>query len=214
MRLKYLLSLATLWCVLSLPAHANGLAALEAFLRETNSARADFTQIVTSPLRAGEAKPRQKTSQGRFVFQRPDRFRFDYLKPFEQVIVADGQQLWLHDVDLNQVTVRPQKDALGSTPAAIIASSADLSALRKTFDLSAAAPADGLQWVEAVPRQRDGQLRRVRLGFSGTQLAALEIEDGLGQQSALRFHQWQSSPALRGDEFRFEPPPGADVIRP
>lgn len=200
-------------CWAALPAWADGLKALEAFLHESGSARAEFTQVVTSPARANEATPRQRTSHGRFVFQRPDRFRFDYLKPFEQSIVADGRQLWLHDVDLNQVTVRAQKDALGSTPAAIIASAPDLAALREAFELRSAPERDGLQWVEATPKQRDGQLRQVRLGFSGTQLAALDIEDGLGQRSALRFTNWQRNPALRGDELRFDPPAGADVIR-
>lgn len=212
MRIASLLTAVTL-CLAVLPARADGLDALERFLREAGSARAGFTQTVTSPARANEATPRQRSSNGRFVFQRPDRFRFDYLKPFEQVIVADGRQLWLYDVDLNQVTVRAQKDALGSTPAAIIASAPDLAALRAAFELRAAPDADGLQWAEATPRQRDGQLRKVRLGFSGTQLAVLDIEDGLGQRSVLRFNNWQNNPALKGDEFRFDPPAGADVIR-
>ena len=212
MNIRSLLAAAAL-CWAALPVHADGLKALEAFLREASSARADFTQVVTSPARANEATPRQRTSNGRFVFQRPDRFRFDYLKPFEQTIVADGRQLWLHDVDLNQVTVRAQKDALGSTPAAIIASAPDLAALRTSFELRAATDADGLQWAEATPKQRDGQLRKVRLGFAGTQISVLDIEDGLGQRSVLRFSQWQNNPALKGGEFRFEPPAGADVIR-
>lgn len=212
MRIRTLFAVAALcWAVL--PARADGLKALEAFLREAGSARAEFTQVVTSPVRAGEATARKRTSNGRFVFQRPDRFRFDYLRPFEQVIVADGRQLWLHDVDLNQVTVRAQKDVLGSTPAAIIASAPDLAALRANFDLRAAPGQDGLQWAEAVPKLRDGQLRKVRLGFAGTQLSVLDIEDGLGQRSVLRFANWQANPGLRSDEFRFEPPSGADVIR-
>ncbi|MBL0917627.1 MAG: outer membrane lipoprotein chaperone LolA [Hydrogenophaga sp.] len=213
MRIRTLLALAALCWAVVLPAQADGLKALEAFLREAGSARAEFTQVVTSPTRAGEAAPRKRTSNGRFVFQRPDRFRFDYLKPFEQVIVADGRQLWLHDVDLNQVTVRAQKDALGSTPAAIIASAPDLGALRASFDLRGAPEQDGLQWAEATPKQRDGQLRKVRLGFAGTQLSVLDIEDGLGQRSVLRFTNWQNNPALRAEEFRFDPPAGADVIR-
>lgn len=213
MTIRSLLAAASL-CWAALPAQADGLKALEAFLREAGSARAEFTQVVTSPARANEATPRKRTSNGRFVFQRPERFRFDYLKPFEQVIVADGRQLWLHDVDLNQVTVRAQKDALGSTPAAIIASTPDLAALRNAFELRAAPEAEGLQWAEAVPKQRDGQLRKVRLGFAaGNQLAVLDIEDGLGQRSVLRFANWQSNPALPADAFRFEPPKGADVIR-
>ena len=198
---------------LAWPAHADGLQALDTFLREVGSARADFTQVVTSPKKAGEAAPRQRTSSGRFEFLRPDRFRFVYAKPFEQTIVADGQRLWLHDVDLNQVTVRAQKDALGSTPAALIASGGDLSSLRSAFDFKSLPDKDGLQWVEAVPKARDGQLQRVRVGLRDKQLAVLDIEDGLGQRSELTFKGWQANPGLATGDFRFEPPAGADVIR-
>ena len=213
MKTRILLLAAALWLA-AFPSHADGLKALEAFIRDVGSARAEFRQVVTSPKRAEEARPRERTSTGRFAFQRPDRFRFDYLKPFEQVIVADGQQLWLHDVDLNQVTVRSQKDALGSTPAALIASGADMGAIRAAFELRPAPDSEGLQWVEAVPRQREGQVQRVRLGFAGAQLSVLDIEDSLGQRSVLRFSAWQSNPALEGATFRFVPPAGADVIRP
>lgn len=213
MKTRFILTAALLWLA-AFPSHADGLKALEAFIRDVGSARAEFRQVVTSPKRAEEARPRERTSTGRFAFQRPDRFRFDYLKPFEQVIVADGQQLWLHDVDLNQVTVRSQKDALGSTPAALIASGADMGALRSAFDLRAMPESDGLQWVEAVPRQREGQVKRVQLGFAGAQLSVLDIEDSLGQRSVLRFSGWQSNPALDAAAFRFVPPAGADVIRP
>ena len=195
-------------------AQADGLQALDTFLREVGSARASFTQVVTSPTRAGEAKPRSKTSSGRFEFLRPDRFRFEYTKPFPQTIVADGQTLWLFDVDLNQVTARRQKDALGSTPAAIIASAGQIDALKGAFELKSAPEQDGLQWVEATPRAKEGQLRSVRIGLRDKELAVLDIEDGLGQRSVLRFSQWQANPGLKAGDFRFDPPAGADVIRP
>lgn len=214
MNIRTLLSAAAVSLLsLAWPAHADGLQALDTFLREVGSARADFTQVVTSPKKSGESAPRQRTSSGRFEFLRPDRFRFVYAKPFEQTIVADGQRLWLHDVDLNQVTVRAQKDALGSTPAALIASGGDLSSLRSAFDFKALPDKDGLQWVEAVPKARDGQLQRVRVGLRAKQLAALDIEDGLGQRSELTFKGWQANPGLATGDFRFEPPAGADVIR-
>lgn len=214
MNIRTLLTAATVSLLsLAWPAHADGLQALDTFLREVGSARADFTQVVTSPKKSGEAAPRQRTSSGRFEFLRPDRFRFVYAKPFEQTIVADGQRLWLHDVDLNQVTVRTQKDALGSTPAALIASGGDLSSLRSAFDFKALPDKDGLQWVEAVPKARDGQLQRVRVGLRARQLAVLDIEDGLGQRSELTFKGWQANPGLATGDFRFEPPAGADVIR-
>ncbi|MCD6665877.1 MAG: outer membrane lipoprotein chaperone LolA [Hydrogenophaga sp.] len=195
-------------------AYADGLQDLERFLREVTGGSASFTQVVTSPKREGDTRARTKTSSGRFDFQRPNRFRFDYTRPFEQTIVADGQTLWLHDVDLNQVTARKQQDVLGSTPAALIAAGTDLKSLQGVFELAAQPDRDGLSWVEARPREKDGQLQRVRVGFRAGQLAVLEIADSLGQQSVLTFTQWQAGTALPAERFRFSPPAGADVIRP
>lgn len=204
-------------CVLSvgLPAaaQADGLEALENFLRTARTGRADFTQVVTAPAREGQA-PRARQSSGSFEFQRPQRFRFTYRKPFAQTIVADGQTLWLHDPDLNQVTVRRQAQALGTTPAALIAAAPDLAALRQEFELSPAPDRDGLQWVQAMPRVRDGALRSMRVGFRGAELAALEIQDSLGQVSVLRFSRLETNVALPPETFQFKPPPGADVLRP
>ncbi len=194
-------------------APADGLEALENFLRTTRSGRADFTQVVTAPAREGQA-PRIRQSTGSFEFQRPHRFRFTYRKPFVQTLVADGQTLWLHDPDLNQVTARRQAQALGTTPAAVIAAAPDLAALRQEFELSAALDRDGLQWVQATPRIRDGALRGMRVGFRGGELAALEIQDSLGQVSVLRFGRMEINPALPAETFQFRPPPGADVLRP
>ena len=194
-------------------ASADGLKSLESFMQGTQAARAEFTQVVTTPGKDGQPA-RQKTSSGSFAFQRPGRFRFDYRKPFEQTIVADGETLWLYDVDLNQVTARKQQDVLGSTPAALIAAGTDLRALSEVFELKAAPAADGLEWLEARPRNKDGQLQSVRVGFRAGQLAALEIADSLGQRSVLTFNQWQDNAPLKAERFRFQPPAGADVIRP
>lgn len=219
-----------LWCVAftaaaASNAQADGLAALESFLRNTQHGQARFTQTVTSPVRDGETTARSKTSSGTFEFQRPNRFRFDYLRPFPQTIVADGETLWLYDPDLNQVTSRKQADALGNTPAALIASSADLRQLRQVFDLAnaSAPPAAGaaagwpldVLWVEARPRQRDGQLQSVRVGLQGGQLAALDILDSFGQRSLLRFEPVAGTQdtAPVAERFRFTAPPGADVLR-
>lgn len=189
---------------------------LEAFVKTAKSGRADFTQTVTSPPKEGQAA-RVKTSSGTFEFSRPNRFKFLYTKPFEQSIVADGQTLWLHDVDLNQVTARQQAAVLGSTPAALIAAAPDLKALQADFNLQSQAPAandtDGLQWVVATPKARDGQLQTVRVGFRGDALAALEILDSFGQRSVIRFSKLDVNAALAADAFQFKPPKGADVIR-
>lgn len=211
--IKPLLALATTF-FLCLSARADGLQDLEAFLRDVRSAQANFTQVVTSPKREGEPSARTRTSSGRFEFLRPQRFRFEYTKPFEQTIVADGQTLWLHDVDLNQVTARKQQDVLGSTPAALIAGGTDIKTLSTVFELKSLPAQDGMNWLEARPRARDGQIERVRVGFRDGQVAVLDIADSLGQQSVLTFSQWQANTALKAEQFRFTPPAGADVIRP
>ena len=191
---------------------AGGLESLEFFVKTAQTGRADFTQVVTAPAKEGQA-PRVKTSTGTFEFSRPGRFKFVYKKPFEQSIVADGQTLWLFDVDLNQVTARKQSQVLGSTPAALIAAAPDLKALQADFTLADAPDKDGLQWVVATPKARDGQLQSVRVGFKAATLNALEILDSFGQRSLLTFAQFEMNPALNAAAFQFKPPPGADVIR-
>lgn len=205
---------AATFALTAVAAQADGLKDLEKFLREVSSAQASFTQVVTSPKRTGETVARSRTSSGQFEFLRPNRFRFEYTKPFEQTIVADGQTLWLYDVDLNQVTARKQQEVLGSTPAALIAAGTDLRALSEVFELKAAPAQDGMEWLEARPRTKDGQLQSVRVGFRRGQLTALEIADSLGQRSVLTFSQWQGNAPLTAERFRFQAPAGADVIRP
>ena len=197
-------------------AWADGLESLEVFVKTVSSGRADFTQVVTAPAKEGQA-PRSKTSSGTFEFSRPNRFKFIYKKPFEQSIVADGQTLWLYDVDLNQVTARKQASVLASTPAALIAAAPDLRALQADFTLAAAPEKDGLQWVVATPKAKDGQLQAVRVGFrpgeKSAGLAALEILDSFGQRSRLSFSKVEVNPTLPTDTFQFKAPQGADVIR-
>ena len=193
-------------------ARAGGLESLELFVKSAKTGRADFTQVVTPPAKEGQTT-RAKTSTGTFEFSRPSRFKFIYKKPFEQTIVADGQTLWLYDVDLNQVTARKQADVLGSTPAALIASAADISALRADFTLAAAPDKDGLEWVLATPKAKDGQLQNVRIGFRAGQLASLDILDSFGQKSSMTFAAFQSNVSLDASSFQFKPPVGADVVR-
>lgn len=197
-------------------ARSDGLSALESFLRGTSGGRAEFTQTVIAPSRDGQPG-RSRISSGVFEFARPDRFRFSYRKPFEQTIVADGQTLWLHDVDLNQVTAREQAVALAGSPVGLIASAADLEALRREFTLQPQPDADGLQWVLATPRVAGGPVQSLRAAFRGggrvPELARLEIVDGFGQRSLIAFGAWSAGPGAAADAFRFRPPPGADVLR-
>lgn len=196
----------------ALAAHAGPMESLENFIRTAKTGRADFTQVITAPPRDGQAA-RSKTSSGTFEFQRPNRFRFEYRKPFEQSIVADGQTLWLHDKDLNQVTHRKQAKVLGSTPAALIAAAPDLETLKRDFDLQALPDKDGLQWVQALPRGKEGQIQGMKVGFRGDQLAVLDIQDSFGQRSVLTFTGMQVNGGVAADAFRFTPPKGVDVVQ-
>ena len=206
-------SMACVVLLAPLPARADAVEALRAFVREANSGRAAFTQSVTSPDRA-----RQRVSSGTLEFQRPGRFRFQYAKPFEQLIVADGTKVWLYDPDLNQATSRPLAQALGATPAAILAGGS----LERDYTLSAQGEQGGLEWVLAVPRSRgrpdapaegrDALVQALRVGFRGRELAVLELQDSFGQRSRLELRELQLNVPPTPGAFRFTPPAGADVI--
>ena len=166
-------------------------------------------------MKAGQTRAKQTRSTGQFLFARPGKFRFDYETPFPQSIIADGQSLWLWDPDLNQVTVRNQAQALGNTPAALIAGSGDLNALNAAYVVRSMPSEAGLKWVEATPKQVDGTLRVVRVGFDAQQLRAMVMIDNFGQTSDMRFDALQSlEKGAVTAAFRFVPPSGADVIRP
>jgi outer membrane lipoprotein carrier protein len=195
----------------SLLAHADAVDTLKEFIRDVKTGRAQFTQTVTSPDGA-----KKKTSSGSFEFARPNRFRFAYAKPFEQLIVADGQKVWIFDADLNQASSRKFSSALGATPAALLAGGS----LDKDFDLSPVAvkdtpkdtAKDGLAWVQATPKVTEGAFKSVRVGFRGKDLAAVEIIDAFDQRSLLEFSQFVAGVNFPDATFRFTPPAGADVI--
>jgi outer membrane lipoprotein carrier protein len=197
---------------LAFVAHAGAMESLESFIKNARTGRAEFTQVISAPAREGQA-PRTKTSSGTFEFERPSHFRFEYRKPFEQTIVADGQTLWLFDKDLNQVSQRKQARVLAQTPAALIASSPDLATLKRDFDLQVLPDRDGLQWVQATPKVKEGQLTNMKVGFRGEQLASLDILDSFGQRSVLTFNNMQVNAGVSANAFRFTPPKGADVVQ-
>lgn len=198
---------------LSATALADGLTELDKFLRSAQQGRADFTQTVLTPAKAGDARVRTRTSSGTFEFLRPDRFRIQYTKPFEQTIAADGQTLWVYDADLNQATARRQRDVLGSTPAALIASAADLKTLEKAFELRNATGEAGQDWVQAVPKAKEGQVQSVKIGMREGKLATLEILDSFGQRSVMSFGVLNTQTGFAPGHFAFRPPAGAEVVR-
>ena len=201
MRAAWLLS-----ALLLLPALAGaaGVERFQAYLRSTQTASADFDQQVFD-----REKKLVQRSRGSFTLQRPGRFRWSYAQPYAQLIVGDGKRVWIYDEDLNQVTVRAMAKALGSTPAALLAGAADV---ERAFELSDAGARDGLEWVEAKPREREAGFERIRLGLGTVGVQAMELTDHFGQTTLLRFSNIARNPRVDPDAFRFVPPKGADVL--
>jgi outer membrane lipoprotein carrier protein len=185
-------------------AGAAGVERFQAYLRSTQTASADFEQQVFD-----REKRLVQRSRGSFTLQRPGRFRWSYAQPYAQLIVGDGKRVWIYDEDLNQVTVRAMAKALGSTPAALLAGAADV---ERAFELSDAGVRDGLEWVEAMPREREAGFERIRLGLGTVGVQAMELTDHFGQTTLLRFSNIARNPRVDPDAFRFVPPKGADVL--
>ena len=185
-------------------ARADAIEQLKAFHTMTKSGKVTFRQVVI-----GKNQQGQRESTGTFAFERPGKFRWFYEKPFEQLIVGDGENLWVFDRDLNQVIVRKLDVALGSTPAALLAGDA---ALEKNFDLTEAGSNNGLDYVEAKPRSADTGFERVKIGFAGNLPRAMELRDTFGNVTMLTFGRFERNPALDPAQFKFVPPKGADVI--
>ncbi|MDT3680774.1 MAG: outer membrane lipoprotein chaperone LolA [Burkholderiaceae bacterium] len=187
------------------PAYGQGIIGnpLREFLSSTHSASGTFTQQV---LRDGRVV---ESSGGRFAFQRPGRFRWEVTQPFEQLLVGDGERLYFYDKDLNQVTVRKLRDALASTPAAILFGSSDV---ESGFTLRTLPERDGLERVEALPRNAETGYQRIEFGFRAALPVEMQVQDAFGRTVRFEFHDVVRDPKLAADAFRFVPPPGADVV--
>lgn len=193
-----------LW-VTAAQAQGGGVAQLQRFVEHTRHASGAFEQTVEA---ASGRRP--QTASGSFVFARPGKFRWQYETPYAQLLVSDGLRLWSWDEDLNQVTVQALGDALGNTPAAVIAGDGDL---ERSFELVEAGSSDGLEWVLATPRQTDSMFESVRLGLSDNVLRRMEMRDNFGQRTVIEFSGFDASVNPSADAFDFVPPPGADVIQ-
>jgi outer membrane lipoprotein carrier protein len=180
-------------------------AQLRAFLSETQTFEARFSQVLLEA-----DTDRTQISEGRFYLQRPQRFRWDYTSPAPQLVVADGEQLWLYDPDLEQVTVRQLDDGLSSTPAMLLSGDGEL---EDSFRLGPAYHEDGFDWVELAPRSEAADFAAVRVGFQQGRLATMELMDALGQTTVITFTDVKVNAPLAAELFRFTPPEGADVIR-
>ena len=178
---------------------------IDDWLAANDSFRAEFTQIVTD-----EEGVRITMSEGTVAIRRPYRFRWDYGPPGAQTIVADGRELWWYDFDLQQVTVRSIESALGGTPAVLFSGPRDAG---EHFRVSALPSFDGVDWIELIPHDQGAGFRAIRVGLRGMELRAVEMEDGFGQTTRIDFFDAQYNPRIADELFRFEPPPGADVVR-
>jgi outer membrane lipoprotein carrier protein len=177
---------------------------VEQFLTRLEGLQANFRQVLTD--RAGQVVDE---SSGALAIRRPDRFRWDYREPYQQVIVADGARVWLYDSDLEQVTVRRLDDTLSATPAMLLSGR---SALEDNFVVKDASREGSIDWVSLEPRRDDTDFRWVRLGFEGDTLRHMQLADKLGQTTRLEFSKVERNPPFDPARFTFTPPPGADVI--
>jgi outer membrane lipoprotein carrier protein len=177
---------------------------LDEFLQGLETLQADFRQV----LRDGQGRLIEE-SRGILAIHRPDRFRWDYKSPHEQVIVADGKRLWLYEADLEQVTVRPMEQSLAGTPASLLSGSEDL---RSNFKVDRIETKGSATIVTLIPKRADTDFKRVRIRFSGKQLDSMELADKLGQSTLLEFSKVQRNATIDADKFVFTPPPGVDVI--
>jgi len=194
----------TLSLLFSSIALADGVASLKEFFSNTNSMRAKFHQIVND----NKGRKVQEVD-GTMQLQRPNKFRWDYSKPYEQQIISDGKQVFLFDTELQQVTIRDLSKALGSSPAAMLAGGADV---EKSFTLKNATRKDGLVWVLALPKDKESGFDRVLLGFKAEKLRKMELYDSFNHVTNITFEDVERNPTLQDATFLFTMPKGVDVV--
>jgi outer membrane lipoprotein carrier protein len=200
-------------CALALPvaAHASALEQFKSFVASTKAAKGEFTQrqVKTDGASGADVKVSNQ-STGSFQFARPGKFIWIYQKPYEQLLQADGEKLYIYDKDLNQVTVKKLGNALGSSPAAILFGSNDL---EKNFTLKEAGTRDGIEWLQAIPKTKDTAFDSIGIGLRNGVPVAMELRDSFGQVSLLSFTKFEKNPQMADNQFKFVVPKGADVFQ-
>ena len=191
--------------ILPCAAHAAATDKLKAFVAATHSAQANFSQELLD-----KNGKRIQLVTGIMQFERPGKFRWEYQKPYEQIIVGDGKKFWLYDVDLNQVTVKKLDAALGNSPAALLSGSNEI---ERGFTLSDLGMKDDLDWLQAVPKKSETSFTKILMAFnSKSELVVMELHDSFGHRTVLRFSELKNNPSLSSQQFKFIPPQGADVL--
>lgn len=203
-RFRLILSSAMLFAVAG-SALASARSQLDAFTQGLQTMQANFEQRVYDP-----NGRHTETSSGIVQLRAPRQFRWEYRKPFPQTIVADGDQIWIYDPELEQVTVRNQSYEEQSSPLAVLI---DPGELDRQFNTREGGRGNDLDWLELLPKKPDdAPFQKARLGFGKTGLARMELFDGLGQRTVLGFSSWKRNPQFAAETFRFVPPPGVDVV--
>ncbi|MBV1775796.1 outer membrane lipoprotein chaperone LolA [Burkholderiaceae bacterium DAT-1] len=194
--------------LLSATACAGGLSQLQTFIGQSQTFSAEFDQTVTQ-----QSGRKQQQASGSLSISRPGKFNWQYVKPYQQSIIGDGSKLWVYDPDLNQVTTKSQSNALGSSPAALLAGSNDLQA---RYDLTEQADQDGLQWVQAKPKRKaangESAFEQIRIGLKDNRIAAMELQDNFGQRTVIRFAKVTVGVKIAPERFTFTPPKGVDIV--
>ncbi len=200
--LKALLTAAV--AIFPVLAEAGAVDQLHQFLSGTRTLKADFSQMVI-----GKSSRKPQQSSGVVAISRPGKLRWEIQKPYPQLVVGDGEKIWIYDPELKQITVRKAGLAISGSPAALLAGSNEL---EKNFVLEEAGEAEGMDWVEATPKAGDSGFEKVRLGFAGKDLKAMELHDSFGQTTHIRFANLERNPVLPAATFRFTPPAGVDIV--
>lgn len=207
-RLASAVLLAAFSCTFSLSAQASAVDQFKVFVSSNKTAKGEFSQqqvkIVEGKAKIG------KSASGVFVFARPGKFIWTYLVPYEQILQSDGEKLYLYDKDLNQVTIKAISSALGASPAAILFGQSDL---EKNFTLKEVGLKQGVEWLEAIPKEKDTQFEHIGIGMKDGLPLALELRDKFGQISLVTLKNFEKNPNLKTDQFKFVVPAGADVFR-
>lgn len=177
---------------------------LDSFFNDVQTIRADFNQEVLDSQRNT-----LQASSGTMMLSRPGRFRWDYTKPYKQLIVADGERVWLYDVDLEQVTVKTADAVLGNTPALLLSSNTPL---QENFDTLEHGEKNGQYWIELKPKKNDTGFESMLLAFGDKELEQMELHDSLGNLTRLTFSNSKRNIDIDDSMFNFTPPKGVDVI--
>ncbi len=203
--MKKLVAVIALALGLLAPSAYSATNALDRFFKNVQTVKAEFKQVVLD-----EGLNTIQESSGKFYLQRPGKFRWDYEQPFKQHIVGDGKRIWVYDVELQQVTVRKMEGALGNTPAILLAGKGNLN---KNFKVKSLGKQGKLNWMQMIPRNKDGGFEDIRVGFENGHIRMLEMIDSFGNTTRISLRNVRENKRIKKSRFKFKAPKGVDVVQ-